>query len=58
MTRDVLLFMQQTPATNGNMFGNFRQRGTVFYRVRYSAVRCIHLVIPFPGQMPKNYPGF
>ena len=29
------------------MFGNFRQYGTVFYRVRYGAVRCIHLVIPF-----------
>ena len=31
--------------TNGNI-GNFRQCGTVFYQVRYSVVRCIHLVIP------------
>ena len=28
-------------------FGIFRECGTVFYRVRYGAVRCIHLVIPF-----------
>ena len=27
-------------------FGIFRECGTVFYRVRYGAVRCIHLVIP------------
>ena len=28
-------------------FGFFRQCGTVFYLVRYGAVRCIHLVTPF-----------
>ena len=28
------------------MLGIFRECGTVFYRVRYGAVRCIHLVIP------------
>ena len=27
-------------------FGIFRECGTIFYRVRYGAVRCIHLVIP------------
>ena len=31
-------------------FGYFRQCGTVFYLVRYGAVRCIHLVTPPNGQ--------
>ena len=36
------------------MFGNFRHCGTVFYRVRYGAVRCIHLVIPhFSSSVPS-----
>ena len=37
MTRDVLLFMQQME-TCSVVFGNFRQCGTVFYRVGYGAV--------------------
>ena len=49
-TSDVLMFMQQTPATNR----------IVFYRVRYGAVRYIHLVIPIPdainiSERPKYF---
>ena len=35
-------------------FGSFRQCGTVFYLVRYGAVRCIHLVTPDFGGAIRN----
>ena len=36
-------------------FGYFRKCGTVFYLVRYGAVRCIHLVILYkPKSSPKQ----
>ena len=38
------------------MFGIFRDCGTVFYRVRYGAVRCIHLVIPpYTGERRRRF---
>ena len=39
-TRDVLLFMQQTPATNGNMLGNVQKFLSVRYCILPSAVWC------------------
>ena len=39
-------FVQLQTETCSVVLGIFRECGTVFYRVRYGAVRCIHLVIP------------
>ena len=40
--RNLCLYRGQNKSAE---FGYFRQCGTVFYLVRYGAVRCIHLVI-------------
>ena len=45
ITRGVFFVRLQTE-TCSVVLGIFRECGTVFYRVRYGTVRCIHLVIP------------
>ena len=45
ITRGAFFVLLQTE-TCSLVLGIFRKCGTVFYRVRYGAVRCIHLVIP------------
>ena len=46
ITRDAFFLVRLQTETCSVVLGIFRECGTVFYRVRYGAVRCIHLVIP------------
>ena len=46
ITRGAFFFIRLQTETCSVVLGIFRECGTVFYRVRYGAVQCIHLVIP------------